>query len=194
MKQKIKNIFDSKILPDLGKIKSKEKYIHILTELALNSGANKGKGLREAQISEDLQPAKHILDKLADKGFVEITLPVGDGTMLNDPINNKRQLFNKQKMIEDYFERFRNHVSNDISIKETVKDILNLVSESELKDWLNSLDDKYDFKEYNQVVFGMLAKGHEIKIQGYGPLQWRSLAKFYNISEAVKNMLEDEKK
>lgn len=190
--QRLKELYEKKIRPELGRIRSNEKYLKIVLNLTQNSGANSGKGIRESQLPEDLKPATHVLKNLAGKGFVEITLPIGDGTLLVDPINNRRELFKKREMIDEYHDKFVAHMEEDSDAKEIVKKILEL-NETNFMEWINSLEDEFDFTTYNQAVFGLLENGIELIDKGYGPLNWRKMAKYYNISDKTKKIIEEEK-
>ncbi len=189
-KQKIQEVFSEQIKPQLGRIHKEEKYLNIVWQLAENASANDGKGLREAQLTDEVKPASQALNRLADKGFVEITLPVGNGTLLIDPINNKRELFKKQEMIERYFTKFRLHLDSSQEVQQIAMEVLHLNSERELNRWAESLEEQDNFERYNLVVFKLLERGIEVGKQFYGPMHWRKMSKFYNISEKTKTILE----
>ena len=189
--QRLQQVFQEEIKPQLGRIHKEEKYLNIVWQLAESSTANNGKGLREAQLTNEVKPASQALNRLADKGFVEVTLPVGDGTLLVDHINNRRELFKKKEMIDKYFTNFRRHLENNEKVREIAIQVLHLNSQSNLIDWIYSLEEQDNFDQYNLVVFKLLETGIEIRDQYYGPLHWRKMAKYYNISERIKELLED---
>lgn len=189
--QKMQQVFESDIKPQLGRIHKEEKYLNIVWQLANNLSANAGKGLREAQLTDEVKPATQALNRLADKGFVEITLPVGDGTLLVDHINNRRELFKKREMIEKYFINFKRHLEQNEEVRKIAMGVLHFNSEKELTDWVDLLEEQDSFDQYNFVVFKFLEKGVDIREQYYGPLHWRKMAKYYNISEKTKELLEE---
>jgi len=189
-RQKLQEVFEQKIKPELGRIRNQDKYLKIMLQLAENSSANKGKGIRESQLIEEVKPANNSLNRLADAGFVEITMPVGDGTLLVDSINNKIELFKKREMIEKYYANFQIHLKKDAEANEIAKEVLSINDDWKMEKWLSSLEEQEDFSEYNLVVFKLLEKGIDIKKYNYGPLNWRKMAKYYNISEKTKDLLE----
>jgi len=189
--QKLKDVFEEKIRPKLGRIHNQEKYLKVLTSLTEKYKANKGKGIRAAEIVDELHPVNHTLNKLADAGFVEVTLPIGDGNLIVDPVNNKRELFKKSEMIDDYFAKFRSHLEEDQEAIEIAKEVLEIKNDWQMELWLNRLEEQENFKEYNLVVFKLLERGVEVQKYLYGPLLWRKMAKYYNISEKVKDLLEE---
>jgi hypothetical protein len=192
LKTTVENVFEKNVLPELGRVNNKQKYLRVLRQLADNRHANDDKGLRESQLEIIDHPANHVLNKLAEKNFVEVTLPIGDGMLVVDPVGGKRELFHKQEFISDYFDRFRKHISEDSVARDIVMNILNMKSRQQLQRWLDALDDQDTFSEYNSVVFALLQNNVDVKIQGYGPLLWRHMAKYYNISDKTKKLLERE--
>lgn len=189
--QKLKQVFEKKIRPKLGQIQKEEKYLKVLLQLGERVDANNGKGIREAELTNEVKPATYILSNLARKGFVEITLPVGDGTLITDPINNRRKLFEKQEMITDYFDRFCRHLKNNEDSRRILLEKLGFDSEKELLDWAENLEDAEDFTLYNTAVFALLERGIEIREDGFGPLLWRKMAKYYNLSDKTKDLVEE---
>jgi len=190
--QKLKQVFEKKIKPKLGRIQKAEKYLKVVLQLGEKLDTNNGKGVREAELTNAVKPAAHVLNKLAKKGFVEITLPIGDGTIITDPVNNKRALFKKHEMIADYFERFNRHLENNEDSRKILLEKLGFDTEQELLEWAENLEDANNFSLYNTAVFTLLEKGIEIKEEGFGPLLWRKMAKYYNLSDKTKNLMEDE--
>ncbi len=189
--EKLKFVFEKKIKPKLGRVQNQEKYFKVLIKLSENYTENDGKGIRAAEISEKLHPVNHTLNKLAEKGCVEVTLPIGDGKLIVDPLNNRKELFKKAKMIEDYYEKFRLHLEDDLEVREIAKKVLSINNDWQLNLWLERLEEQKDFCEYNQVVFKLLEHGIEVQKNFYGPLLWRKMANYYNISSMVKNLLEE---
>jgi len=190
IKDSMEIVFEKSILPELGRINNKQKYLRVLKQLIDNRHANDDKGMRESQFEITDHPANHVLNKLIETNFVEVTLPLGDGMLIVDPINSRRELFNKQEFISDYFDRFKKHVSEDSTVRDIVMNTLNITSRQQLQKWLDTLDDQDTFNEYNSAVFALLENNVDVKIQGYGPLLWRHMAKYYNISAKTEKLLE----
>ncbi len=188
----LEEVFENKIVPELGRVQKKEKYLGILSQLVANSAANSGRGIREAQLTDEVKPATHVLNRLAKNGFVEITLPIGDGTLIVDSINNIRALFNKRQFISDYLAKFRSHMGSDKQARQIAMETRQMTSKAEFDAWLNLLEDQDGFAEYNEVVFALVNQGVNLVSQKYGLLQWRKMAKYYNISDKMKDLLEDD--
>ena len=68
--------------------------------------------------------------------------------------------------------------------------ILKCKSQEEFQEWLNNLEFSNSFYDYNNIVFGLLENDIDLKFRGYGSLQWRRIAKYYNLSEFGKKLLE----
>lgn len=181
-----KTIFEKEVKPKLGNVQKEEKYLNILLELADNTTANSGKGLKKNQMSD---ATTHTLNKLRDTKLIKVTLPAGNGKVLTDPINNRRELFKKSEMIQDYVERFRKHFQEECMISQIIRDKLHISSDKEIIEWVNRLDYIEKFKEYNDVIFGLLEMNIDIKSKGYGPLLLRNMAHYYNLSEEGKNIM-----
>ena len=188
--KKLETVFNSEIKPQLGRIHKPKKYQNILWQLAENLSANTGRGLRESQLNEDVKPATQALNKLADKGFIQINLPKGDGTILIDPLNKRRELFNKQEMIQDYFDNLQRHISCNPAARQIMMDVLRLDSKRAIDEWLDTFGDKGEFDDYNAVISKLLENGIDLKTEGYGFLLWRRMAKYYRLSEKTRELLE----